>query len=74
MKEVSRMTVNELIYNFRINLDNGGVLISDSKGQFCALTKRLLKYIGDDEIIHTDSIGGRVFININRPVAMLQRM
>ena len=57
-----------------IKLDNGGVLISDSKGQFCALTKRLLKYIGDDEIIHTDSIGGRVFININRPVAMLQRM
>ena len=68
------MTINELINNFRVCVDNGGVFITDSKGQFCALTKRLLKYIGDDEIIHTDSIGGRVFININRPVAMLQRM
>ena len=68
------MTVNELIYNFRINIDSGGVLISDSKGQFCTLTEKLLKYIGNDEIIRTDSIGGRVFININRPVAMLQRM
>ena len=68
------MTVNELIYNFRINIDSGGVLISDSKGQFCALTKRLLKYIGDDEIIRTDSIGGRLYVYINRSVSMLQRM
>lgn len=68
------MTINELLFNFRINVDNGGILISDSKGQFCVLTEKLLKYIGNDEIIRADSIGGRVFININRPVAMLQRM
>lgn len=68
------MTINELLFNFRINVDNGGVLISDNKGQFCELTKRLLKYIGNDEIIRTDSIGSRLYVNINRSVSMLQRM
>ena len=74
MKEVFRMTINELINNFRVCVDNGGVFITDSKGQFCALTNRLLKYIGNDEIIRTDSIGGRLYVYINRSVSMLQRM
>ena len=45
------MTVNDLIENFRINVEDGGVFITDSNGYSCSLTKNMLEYIRTDEIL-----------------------
>ena len=45
------MTVNELIFNFRINVENGGVfIIEKDTGSFIKVTKAILNKIGDREI------------------------
>ena len=44
------MTVNELIFNFRINVENGGVFIIEKSGSFLKVTKAMLNKVGDREI------------------------
>ena len=68
------MTVNELITNFRINIEDGGVLITDNSGRFCALTNQLLEYIGKDEILGNDLYAGILFVRIEKPIASLSRL
>lgn len=68
------MTVNELIENFRINIEDGGVLITDNSGRFCALTSRLLEYIGKEEILGNELYAGILFVRIEKPIASLSRL
>ena len=42
------MTVNELIFNFRINVENGGVFIIEKSGSFLKVTKAMLDEIGEE--------------------------
>lgn len=68
------MTVNELITNFRINIEDGGVLITDNSGRFCTLTSRLLEYIGKEEILGNELYAGILFVRIEKPIASLIRL
>ena len=68
------MTVNELITNFRINIEDGGVLITDNNGRVFSLTKTMLEYIGTDEILGNDLYAGILFVRIEKPIASLRRM
>ena len=68
------MTINDLIENFRINVEDGGVLITDSNGYSCSLTKNMFEYIGTDEILGSDLYAGILFVRIEKPIASLRRM
>ena len=68
------MTVNDLIENFRINVEDGGVLITDSNGYSCSLTKNMLEYIGLDGILGSELYAEMLFVRIEKPIASLRRM
>ena len=58
------MTVNELIFNFRINVENGGVFIIEKSGSFLKVTKAMLNKVGDREIKSHNIFDSKVMINI----------
>ena len=61
------MTVNELIFNFRINVENGGVFIIEKEtGSFLKVTRAMLNKIGDREIKNHNIFDSKVMINIGR--------
>ena len=63
------MTVNELIFNFRINVENGGVfIIEKDTGRFLKVTKVMLDKIGDKEIKSHNIFDSKVMINIGMSV------
>lgn len=67
------MTVNELIQNFRINVDNGGImLVENNTSKFCNLTENMLDVIGNEKVLSTDMFHGRIFIRINTSIDMLR--
>ena len=68
------MTINELIESFHINIDDGGILITDNNGRVCSLTKTMLEYIETDEILGNDLYAGIMFVRIEKPIASLRRM
>ena len=72
--EECEMTINELIESFHINIDDGGVLITDNNGRVCSLTKTMLEYIGTDEILGNDLYAGILFVHIEKPIPSLRRM
>ena len=58
------MTVNELIFNFRINVENGGVfIIEKDTGSFLKVTKAMLDEIGEEEIKGHTEFDGKVFVH-----------
>ena len=61
------MTVNELIFNFRINVESGGVfIIEKGTGSFIKVTKAMLDKIGDMEIKSHNIFDSKVMINIGK--------
>lgn len=72
--EECEMTINELIESFHINIDDGGVLITDNNGRVCSLTKTMLEYIETDEILGNDLYAGILFVHIEKPIPSLRRM
>ena len=67
------MTVNELIFNFRINLENGGVfIIEKDTGSFLKVTKAMLDKIGDMEIKSHNIFDSKVMINIGMNIEELK--
>ena len=67
------MTVNELIFNFRINVENGGVfIIEKDTGRFLKVTKVMLDKIGDKEIKSHNIFDSKVMINIGMSVEELK--
>ena len=65
------MTVNELIFNFRINLENGGVFIIEKSGSFLKVTKAMLDEIGEEESKGHTEFDGKVFVHISRNIKEL---
>ena len=65
------MTVNELIFNFRINVENGGVFIIEKSGSFLKVTKAMLDKIGEEEIKGHTEFDGKVFVHISRNIKEL---
>ena len=72
--EECEMTINELIESFHINIDDGGILITDNNGRVFSLTKTMLEYIGTDEILGNDLYAGILFVHIEKPIPSLRRM
>ena len=69
------MTVNELIFNFRINVENGGVFIIEKEtGSFLKVTKAMLNKIGDREIKSHNIFDSKVMINIGMNVEELKTL
>ena len=68
------MTVNELIFNFRINVENGGVFIIEKSGSFLKVTKAMLDKIGDREIKSHNIFDSKVMINIGMSVEELKTL
>ena len=68
------MTVNELIFNFRINVENGGVFIIEKSGSFLKVTKAMLDKIGDMEIKSHNIFDSKVMINIGMNVEDLKTL
>lgn len=68
------MTVNELIFNFRINVENGGVFIIEKSGSFLKVTKAMLDKIGDREIKSHNIFDSKVMINIGMNVEELKTL
>ena len=67
------MTVNELIFNFRINVENGGVfIIEKDTGSFIKVTKAILNKIGDREIKNHNIFDSKVMINIGMNIEELK--
>ena len=65
------MTVNELIFNFRINVENGGVFIIEKSGSFLKVTKAMLDEIVEEEIKGHTEFDGKVFVHISRNIKEL---
>ncbi len=65
------MTVNELIFNFRINVENGGVFIIEKSGSFLKVTKAMLDEIGEEEMKGHTEFDGKVFVHISRNIKEL---
>ena len=69
------MTVNELIFNFRINVESGGVfIIEKDTGSFLKVTKAMLDKIGDIEIKSHNIFDSKVMINIGMNVEELKTL
>ena len=69
------MTVNELIFNFRINVENGGVfIIEKDTGSFLKVTKAMLNKIGDREIKSHNIFDNKVMIDIGMNVEELKTL
>ena len=68
------MTANELIFNFRINVENGGVFIIEKSGSFLKVTKAMLDKIGDMEIKSHNIFDSKVMINIGMNVEELKTL
>ena len=69
------MTVNELIFNFRINVESGGVFIVEKDtGSFLKVTKAMLDKIGDREIKSHNIFDSKVMINIGMSVEELKTL
>ena len=69
------MTVNELIFNFRINVENGGVfVIEKDTGRFLKVTKVMLDKIGDKEIKSHNIFDSKVMIDIGMNVEELKTL
>ena len=68
------MTVNELIFNFRINVENGGVFIIEKSGSFLKVTKAMLDKIGDREIKSHNIFDSKVMIDIGMNVEELKTL
>ena len=68
------MTANELIFNFRINVENGGVFIIEKSGSFLKVTKAMLDKIGDREIKSHNIFDSKVMINIGMNVEELKTL
>ena len=69
------MTVNELIFNFRINVESGGVfIIEKDTGSFLKVTKAMLDKIGDMEIKSHNIFDSKVMINIGMNVEELKTL
>ena len=68
------MTVNELIFNFRINVENGGVFIIEKSGSFLKVTKAMLNKVGDREIKSHNIFDSKVMINIGMNVEELKTL
>ena len=66
------MTVNELIFNFRINVENGGVFIIEKSGSFLKVTKAMLNKVGDREIKSHNIFDSKVMINIGMNIEELK--
>ena len=67
------MTVNELIFNFRINVENGGVfIIEKDMGSFLKVTKAVLNKIGNKEIKDHNIFDGKIMIDIGMNVGTLK--
>ena len=67
------MTVNELIFNFRINVENGGVFIIEKEtGSFLKVTRAMLNKIGDREIKSHNIFDSKVMINIGMNIEELK--
>ena len=67
------MTVNELIFNFRINVENGGVFIIEKEtGSFLKVTKAMLNKVGDREIKSHNIFDSKVMINIGMNIEELK--
>ena len=66
------MTVNELIFNFRINVENGGVFIIEKSGSFLKVTKAMLDEIGEEEIKSHNIFDSKVMINIGMNIEELK--
>ena len=67
------MTVNELIFNFRINVENGGVfIIEKDTGSFLKVTKSILNKIGNKEIKNHNIFDGKIMIDIGMNVGTLK--
>ena len=66
------MTVNELIFNFRINVESGGVfIIEKDTGSFLKVTKAMLNKIGEEEIKGHTEFDGKVFVHVSRNIKEL---
>ena len=68
------MTANELIFNFRINVENGGVFIIEKSGSFLKVTKAMLDKIGDREIKSHNIFDSKVMIDIGMNVEELKTL
>ena len=68
------MTVNELIFNFRINVENGGVFIIEKSGSFLKVTKAMLNKVGDREIKSHNIFDSKVMIDIGMNVEELKTL
>ena len=69
------MTVNELIFNFRINVESGGVFIIEKEtGSFLKVTKAMLNKVGDREIKSHNIFDSKVMINIGMNVEELKTL
>ena len=69
------MTVNELIFNFRINVESGGVfIIEKDTGSFLKVTKAMLDKIGDMEIKSHNIFDSKVMIDIGMNVEELKTL
>ena len=67
------MTVNELIFNFRINVENGGVFIIEKEtGSFLKVTRAMLNKVGDREIKSHNIFDSKVMINIGMNIEELK--
>ena len=67
------MTVNELIFNFRINVENGGVFIIEKEtGSFLKVTKAMLNKVGDREIKSHNIFDSKAMINIGMNIEELK--
>ena len=67
------MTVNELIFNFRINVENGGVFIIEKEtGSFLKITRAMLNKVGDREIKSHNIFDSKVMINIGMNIEELK--
>ena len=67
------MMVNELIFNFRINVENGGVFIIEKEtGSFLKVTKAMLNKVGDREIKSHNIFDSKVMINIGMNIEELK--
>ena len=69
------MTVNELIFNFRINVESGGVfIIEKDTGSFIKVTKAMLNKIGDREIKSHNIFDSKVMIDIGMNIEELKTL
>ena len=69
------MMVNELIFNFGINVENGGVFIIEKEtGSFLKVTKAMLNKVGDREIKSHNIFDSKVMIDIGMNVEELKTL